>query len=203
MKLAATAENTEKTELLCGLLLEFAGRAPGRMATARRHVAVIDAALPYMTPVQQAEGRRRIKHLETKWGPMLPGAQEELENGGYSTEMRVARWLSTRKQPVRLLRVLHRAANKVAEGESSLSAIMDHAYAKETDHVLFPVLFDSFKEWLVELRIVRSEAKGVYRPGSLCRWWVAEMASSSTISPACRRCLKLSEQLRHPDPETH
>ena len=49
MKLTATKEKTGPTELLCGLLLEFAGRSSGRMLTARRHVVALDAALPYMT----------------------------------------------------------------------------------------------------------------------------------------------------------
>lgn len=66
MKLIAAAKIAETTQLLCGLLLEFAGRSPGRMLTARRHVVALDAALPHMTAAQRAEARRRIEHLETR-----------------------------------------------------------------------------------------------------------------------------------------
>ena len=183
-------------EALCDLLLEFAGRSAGRMATARRHVAVLDAAIPHMNATQRAEARRRIGRLETKWGPMLAGTPVDEETDGIAPELRVARWLSTRKAPERYLRVLYRAVDKIAEGETSLSNVMDHAFAREIDHVLTPVGFDSFKEWVVELRIARRLAKGVYGPGSLSRWWLDQMGASEDKRSTYQACLTAAWEMR-------
>lgn len=189
------ADQGSQAEILCGLVLELAGRSAGRMASARRHVQVLEAAFDHMNKSQRAEARRRIDALETRWGPMLPGDQNEPENGGFPPVMRVARWLSTRKTPERLLRVLHRAASKFADGETCLSAVMDYAFARETDHVLIPVGFDSFKEWMLELRIAKRAGKGVYVPGPLSAWWVREMLPSKDKLSAYQACLKQAAQV--------
>lgn len=177
-------------EALCQLLLELAGRSAGRMSTARRHAQILDAAVPHMTLPQRVEAQRRIRVLETRWGPMLPGANNEPENDEMPPETRVARWLSKRKTPVRYLKVLRRAATKVAEGETSISEIMDHAFARETDYMLTPVGFDSFKEWMIELRIAKRVATGVYGPGSLCGWWIDQMVPSNEKGSPYRACME-------------
>ena len=190
------APSPKVAEELCSLLLELAGRSAGRMGSARRHVGVLDAAMPYMSKAQRGEARRRILELETKWGPMLPGVPDKQETGTIPPETRAARWLSTRKVPERHLRVLHRAAAKIAEGETSLSNIMDHAFAREIDYVLTPVGFDSFKEWLIELRIARRLAKGVYGPGLLLRWWLDQMAPSKDKGSTYQACLAAAWEMR-------
>jgi hypothetical protein len=166
------------------------------MATAQRHVAALGAAFPYMDKSQLQEARRRIANLETKWGPMLLPLTEGLEIGGISPETRVARWLSTRRTPERLLRVLYRAAERIADGETSLSNVSDYAFAQETDHVLIPVGSDSFKEWLVELRIAKRVSTGIYKPGSLCGWWLAQMSPASGKGSAYEASLAAATQLR-------
>jgi hypothetical protein len=183
-------------EHLSTLLLELAGRGAGRMGTARRHVTVLDAAMPYMNTVQRHEATRRIRALGTRWGPMLPHSDNEREINDIPTIMRVGRWLSTRRTPARHLDVLHRAAVKVAQGDTSISSVMDHAFAQEIDYVLSPVGCDSFKEWLIELRIAQREAKGRYVPGLLCNWWVDQMILSKDKRSAYQACLKQSEEIR-------
>ena len=166
------------------------------MATAQRHVAALDAAFCYMDKPQQQEARKRIANLQTKWGSMLPPLSVVPENGGIPPETRVARWLSTRRTPVRLLRVLYRAAERIADGETSLSNVSDYAFAREIDHVLIPVGSDSFKEWLIELRIAKRVSTGIYMPGSLCEWWLAEMSATSEKGSAYQASLAAAMQLR-------
>jgi len=166
------------------------------MATAQRHVAALDAAYCHMDKPQQQEARRRIANLETRWGPMLSPLSGVLENSEISPDTRVARWLSTRRTPERLLRVLYRAVERIANGETSLSNVSEYAFAQETDHVVIPVGADSFKEWLIELRIAKRITKGIYVPGSLCAWWLAEMSQTSGKDGAYRASLAAAMQLR-------
>lgn len=184
-------------ERLCSLVLHIAGRGTGRMETARRHVHVLDAAVPYMTMSQRHEARRRIEAIETKWGPMLPKELASEVTDVLPPVSRVARWLSTRRTPVRYLRVLHRAAAKIADGETSLSAVSAHAFARETDYVLTPVGYDSFKEWLIELRIATRKTAGVYVPGPLCAWWVTAMIPNNDNSSPYQACMEQAAELRH------
>ena len=183
-------------EEVCGLLLELAGRSPGRMLTARRHARILDAAVPHMSLPQREEAQRRIRLLETRWGPLLPGHSDLTENDGIEPETRVAVWLSRRRTSERLLRVLLRAADRFYNGVTCLSEVMDYAFARETDYVLYPVGFDSFKEWMIELRIAKSAGTGTYVPGELCRWWVEQMMLSKEKSSAYQRSLEQSQQIR-------
>ena len=187
------AHCTEVAEELCNLLLEIVGRNTGRMQTARRHARVLDAATPHMNVTQRAEARRRIGQLETKWGPLLAGSSETYghaaENCEISPETRVARWLSTRKFPERLLPVLYKAATAIWEGETSLYGAMGRAYARETDRVVQTVGYNSFSEWLVELRIAVRIDRGVYRRGALCQWWVDEMGPGKRTQAPYTACL--------------
>ena len=183
----------DPSQQLCGLLLEIVGKNAGRMQTARRHVRVLDAAAPHMDVAQRAEARRRIGKLETKWGPLLAGDPEmhaqAAENCEISPEERVSRWLSTRKYPERLLPVLYKAAVAIWEGESSLYGVMERAYAKETDRVVHTVGYDSFCEWLVELRIAVRTGRGVYRRGALCQWWIQGMGPGKRTNGPYIACL--------------
>lgn len=197
MAVTTPTEPSAAMEELCGLVLELAGRSTGRMESARRHVLVLDAAVPYMTVQQRQEARRRITAIETKWGPMLPGAHDNAEFDGVPPITRVARWLSTRRTPERYLRVLYRAATRIADGVTSLSAVSDYAFARETDYVLSPVGLDSFKEWLIELRIARRASKGIYAPGALCEWWVCEMRSSKDKSSPYQACMEQAAVMQH------
>ncbi len=188
------------SEKLCALLLEIAGKNTGRMQTARRHARVLDAATEFMNLAQRAEARGRIGALETKWGPLLPGAPEmyhtAAKNLEISPEQRVSRWLSTRRNPERLLYVLHRAAVAVWAGETSTTKIMDRAYANETDRVVHTVGYDSFREWLIELRIAFWVSKAGYRPGLLCQWWVEEMKPTKLNDTSYTACLTQLQQMR-------
>ena len=196
MKSNAPSANDDPSatqDQLCALLLEIVGKNPGRMRTAQRHARVLDAAISHMNAEQRTEACRRIRALETKWGPLLPGnpatynaATENLE---ILPEQRVARWLSTRKNPERLLPVLHRAAVAVWDGEISSTKIMDQAYANEVDRVVHTVGYDSFREWLLELRIASWMGKAGHRPGSLCQWWVEEMKPTKRNDTSYTACL--------------
>ena len=187
-------------EELCALLLEIVGRNTGRVQTARRHVRVLDAAMTHMDIAQRAEARRRIRHLETRWGPLLPGDPEMYgkasENCEILPEERVARWLSKRRFPERLLPVLRRAALAVWAGETSTTKIMDRAYANETDRVVHTVGYDSFREWLLELRIACWAGKAGHRPGSLCQWWVEEMKPTKRNDTSYAACLRRLRELK-------
>lgn len=181
---------------LCDLLLEVAGRDTNRLPGVRRHVRVLDAALPHMSAAQAKIARERIRRHQTKWGPLLEGNQCKGSNSSeiceISPEQRVADWLATRKVPERLLIILYRAANCVWSGETSISRVMEHSYANETDLVAALVGYDSFKEWLLQLRIAHAQSKGIYRPGSLCGWWVENMKSTDHTSYAA--CMELLMQ---------
>lgn len=182
---------------LCELLLRIAGRSPGRMESARHHVNVLDAALPYMSQPQALIARGRIAALETKWGPLLPGAQTDGMSGEIPPTARVGRWLSRRRTPARYLSVLRAAAVGVLAGMTSLSDLRDHAFANETDHVLYAPGLDSFKEWLIELRIARRQTKGIYVPGYLCEWWVEEMIPTKAKGTPYQACLEAALAQRH------
>lgn len=166
-------------EELCDLLLKVAGLGLSRMADARRHVEVLDAAIPHMTKAQAKLARQRIRKYEDKWGPLLPGDHENQADGEKSGEETpyveiVARWLSRRKYPERLLRVLRRAVNCMSVGETRLTRIMDFAYEEETDLVIHPVGYDSFRQWLIELRLGKPEGAGhwvAWKPGMCAIIW--------------------------------
>lgn len=192
-----TSDEAPATKVLCELLLKIVGRNAGRMVSARRHVEVLDAAVPFMTLLQRDEARRRIQELETKWGPLLPGSKNVPATDEIQPIMRVARWLSTRKVPERHLKILYRAASKFAEGETSMTVVMDYAFAYEYDYVMVPVGFDSFKEWMIELRIARRLSKGTYVPGTLCGWWISEMSRSKDRKSAYIACLEQAEEMRY------
>ena len=188
--------SSAETEKLCGLILEVAGRDTNRLPSVRRHVRVLDTALEYMNPVQAKVARERIKRFETKWGPQLVG---KAKSGQFveeiAPEQRVARWLSMRRVPERNLYVAHRAAVSVWNGETALGRIMDYAYASETDRVIHPVGYDSFSEMLFQLRIAVRPENSIYRPGTLCRWWVEEMEPSKAQGTAYAACLQLLQEI--------
>ena len=187
--------DASKVETLCALLLEVAGRDTNRIPSARRHVQALDAALPFMTKAQQELARVRIDRLQTRWGVLLPGPPECLENDCIPPEIRVIGWLSLRRNPQRLLNVLHPAACAIQSGITSLTKVADTAYAKETDNVLAIRSMDTFREWLIQLRIARHEGPNVYGPNYLCDWWVSEMDPRGPKTNAYAACLK---QLRQP-----
>ena len=73
---AQTGTSDAVAHKLCDLLLQVAGRDTDRLPSARRHVAVLDAALPYMTTEQAQVARARIDGFETKWGTDAPGQRK-------------------------------------------------------------------------------------------------------------------------------
>lgn len=180
---------------LCDLLLQIVGKNTGRMQTARRHVEVLDAAIPHMPLPQRAEARRRIARLETKWGRLLAGDGEIncTAAGTWETapEKMIALWLSTRKSPERLLEIVYEAATAVSGGCTNLSQIMEHAYANEVDRVVHLVGYDSFREWLIELRVAKRDGKAVYVPGDFCSWWVENMEPTRRKDTAYAACLQM------------
>ena len=187
--------NDAAAQHLCDLLLQVAGRDTNRLAGVRRHLRVLDAALPHMSAAQAHVARERIDRLQTKWGPVLPGdhgaSLYTAENCEISPELRVANWLSTRRHPERLLKIIHRAACCIWSGETCLRNVMDYAYAREIDHLMCMVGDDSFKEWMIQLRIAVWEGKGVYRPGNLCRWWVENMKPTTAKDSSYAGCMRL------------
>lgn len=191
--IAAGCVDPSDTEMLCGLLLQLAGRSTGRMQSAKRHAEILEAAFPLMTDPQKRTARERLAAIQTKWGPMLWCDVDQEQTDEMSPVERVGRWLSTRRTPVRYLTVLRQAASKIWSGETSMSVVMDHAFAGETDYVLVPVGQTSFTEWMVELRIAKKIAKGVYAPGNLCSWWVHDMDRKS---PAYRASLEAAADAR-------
>lgn len=179
-----------ETEKLCHLLLKVAGRDTNRLPSVIRHARTLDAALPFMSIEQKTIAIERINRLQTKWGSLLPGDENEPENGGIPPEERIDRWLSQRRYPGRYLRILYFAACAVADGVTSMSLIQDRAYRGELDGLIAWVRIDSFKEWLLQLRIARRETKGIYVPGPLCRWWIEEMNPAGGRHTAYAACLK-------------
>jgi hypothetical protein len=137
------------------LLLEIARTRPSRLATARKFARALADAMPMLSKPQQQIARARITSLETKWGSLLSGQEntwpQEID---YKEEIaRIAGWLSTRKNPERLLLLVRRAVNFIGAGSYSLSELMDMVYAPETDLVVRTVGYDSFREWLIQLRV--------------------------------------------------
>lgn len=196
--LSVFIEQNSEAEKLCALLLELAGRGPGRMATARRHAHILDAAMMHMNAVQRAEARRRIIALETKWVRCSPENTMIRKSTAFHRKRELLAG-SPRGRFLRYLHVLHRAASKIANGETCLSNVMDYAFAIETDHVLSTVGFDSFVEWLTELRIARRQERRIYVPGTLCNWWVSQMSDKGS---AYHACLELSERVQPLDSAT-
>ena len=81
-------------------------------------------------------------------------------------------------------------------GETSNTKIMDLAYANEIDRVVHTVGYDSFREWLLELRIALWVGKAGYRPGSLCQWWVEEMKPTKRNDTSYTACLTKLQELK-------
>ena len=92
--------------------------------------------------------------------------------------------------------LLHKAAVAIWEGETSLTPVMERAYAKEIDRVVHTVGYDSFREWLLELRIAFRTSRAVYRPGSLCGWWVKEMVPTRRTDTSYAACLSQALELK-------
>ena len=82
---------------------------------------------------------------------------------------------------MRLLRVLHRAASNIWNGATLLLDVQEYAYATETDRVMSPPSYDSFREWMIQLRIAEFRYGGSISPGILCRWWVEQMEPTDRV----------------------
>jgi hypothetical protein len=173
--------------------LEVAGRDATRLISVRRHAEVLAGAIPFMTDEQTTVARSRIERLETKWGSLLPRDPKDPKTGGIPPETVVRQWLSKRRSSERLLRVVSDAAVCVANGETRLLDVMDYAYRAETDRFIHLVRYDSFKEWLIQLRIARFEPGGRLQPADLCKWWVNNMAPADHTNPAYAACLRRLE----------
>lgn len=180
---------------LCDLLLQIAGRDTNRRPSAVRHVAVLDAAIPYMTQSQASIARARITGLETRWGRLLPGASDMAETDAIPPEVLMHRWLSQRTYPERYPLILHQAAKAVLAGETRLSVIQDHAYRGEVDGLLAVTTLTSFGEWLRQLRIAVRDVPTVYLPGRCCEWWANEMNPQIGKEGSYAACMK---RLRQP-----
>ena len=96
----ANPTSSPATEEVCNLLLEIAGRPPGRMLTARRYARILDAAAPQVASPQGEEADGEFIP-ETMWGRMLPEHSKMAANDGIERETRVAGWLSKSKTWVR------------------------------------------------------------------------------------------------------
>ena len=161
---------TPDTQILCDTVLELASRSVTRIAPARKIAQALDCVMHLMNPAQKQIARGLIQGMEAKWGPMLPGASStqhatEQNTQKIAPEHTIAVWLARRKTPERMMRVLASAANCIGEEPQRLGYVMDKAFGKETDHVLIPVGYDQFKQWMIELRI----GKPVREGGKV--WW--------------------------------
>ena len=192
---SGTGANDSHVENVCDLLLEVAGRDTNRLVTVKRHVNVLDAAIPYMSPAQAKIARDRIRRFQTKWGRVLPGTENEPEIDVIPPKIRIVNWLSVRRLPERHLHVLYMAATCVWTGETSLTRICDYAYSKQIELRIRQVGYDSFREWMLQLRIAAPETSGVYRPGSLCQWWIENMDPADKHG-GYRACLRLLDEVR-------
>jgi hypothetical protein len=174
---------------LCDLLLQVAGRDTSRLPSVRRHATVLAAALPFMNKAQAEVARQRIYRFETKWGSVLPGCSKEAEFTAERAELLVANWLTMRRRPEALLRVMHRAASNIWDGATKLLDIGEYAYATETDRIFFPPSYDSFREWMIQLRIAEFRHGGSFSPGILCRWWVEQMEPTNRDDTSYAACM--------------
>lgn len=186
----------ESERALCELLLQVAGRDTNRLPSVRRHAAVLAAAIPYMSKGQADVARQRIRRFETKWGSVLPGSLEEADIATISAELRVVEWLSMRRNPEALLQIVHRAAFAIWTGIRSLLDVQEYAYADVIGRAMPPRTYDSFKEWMIQLRIAEFRHGGGFRPGILCHWWVEQMAPSKSPDSAYSHCLTELELLK-------
>lgn len=196
MPLKLTSPAADRVDTLCQLLLEVAGRDATRYQAVKRHANVLAAALPLMSKQQSTIARERIQRYETKWGSLLPGTGNDDDIGSIPPELRVAQWLSKRRNPDRYLQVAYQAACSIGWGETRLSAAMDWAFRNETDRVLPIYCYDTFKEWMLQLRIGKCQAGGIVRPGQLCSWWMDNMEPTKRTDTAYAACLQLRQALK-------
>jgi hypothetical protein len=175
---------------LCDLLLQVAGRDATRLISVRRHAQVLNEALPFMSEPQAKVAQARIASFETKWGSLLSRSREEPENGEIPPEQRVARWLSRRRNSKHLLEVIYEAAVCIANGETRLLDVRDYAYRQQIDRMVQFVGYDSFKEWLTQLRVGTFKGDGRVQPGALCPWWVDNMNPADPNEAAYAACMR-------------
>jgi hypothetical protein len=156
------------------LLLAVAGRAPTNFYVARREARVLADAMPHLSAAERVEAQDRIATLQTKWGTLLTNAQNQGQNLSLKIEpvQLIAQWLSRRHEQTRLLDVLERAAIALESGETNLAEITDQAYAEQTDRTLIAVRPQTFRAWLIQLRIAQEKCGGGIEPGPWIDAWV-------------------------------
>ena len=181
---------------LADLLLQLAGRATGRMLSARRHVTILTEAYPLLDDGRKMIARRRVENLEARWGPLRDPAgllgNESAPTGlaaAISPVMRVAQWLSKRSLPHRHLRILHRAATYFWSGQTSMTEALWFGFEFEMEDGVRQVGLSSFTEWMAEHRIARRTGERSYGPGELCEWWANEMVPTRAQDSSYAACL--------------
>lgn len=187
------ANESAGVEALCDLLLQVAGRDATRLISVRRHAHVLKNAIPFMSEAQAAVAKERISRLETKWGSLLPDMPNCGKIAGLEPESIVRQWLSKRRNSERLLHVVYRAASSIRAGETRLLDVMEYAYAEQTDRILRVVGYDSFKEWMVQLRIGNFDHSGRVKPGPLCEWWIENLGPETRNSSTYAACLRRTQ----------
>ena len=186
-----TPDTKKAQHLLCSLLLDVVCKDSNRLSYIRRHVRVARAALPFMTKPQAEIAEARIEKLVLKWGEVVFDGYIEPEIGEFARETRVVDFLAQRRFPEAHLTILHRAAQAVWEGETSLHQVMAACLPAHPRAYLHLPQYDSFREWLILMRIAQPDGPGINRPGALCQWWVEHMAPSKVKGSGYRRCLKM------------
>lgn len=185
----AGVTNAMASVMLCDMLLDLACQSYSRIAQARRIAQVLNDAMPHMNKAQEKIARGRVRELETRWGPMLYGASSpdhatQKISQEISPEYQIALWLVRRKTPDRMLRVIARAVNFIGEEPRRLTEVMDYAFQLETDHVLIPVGYQTFKEWMIELRVgtpSRVQGRVWYSRGEWFSVWEEISAQLDTV----------------------
>jgi hypothetical protein len=194
----AAADIRKVQHLLCNLLLDVVCKDTNRLSYIRRHVRVARAALPYMNKPQAEIAVARISKLCARWGEVVSEGYCEPEIHEISPETMVVDFLAQRRFPEAHLKILHRAAQEVWDGETSIHRVMAAALPVHPRAYLHLPQYDSFREWLILMRIAKPDGPGVYRPGILCQWWVQNMMPSKVKGARYRQCLEGSVKANAP-----
>jgi hypothetical protein len=144
-----------------------------------------------MNKAQAEIAEARISKLCAKWGEVVSEGYIQPETVEFSPETAVVDFLAQRRFPEAYLKILYRAAQERWDGETSIHRTMASALPVHPRAYLLVPQYDSFREWLILMRIAKPDGPGVYRPGIMCKWWVEQMTPSKVKGASYRQCLEM------------